>query len=219
VPSGAAGAGLTNYTITYLDGTLTVARAPLAVAAAHQTKVVGAGDPPLTFAVSGLQLGDTAATALTGALSRAPGEAAGTYPITQGTLAASANYTIAFTGSTLDITAPPQANPIVNPGNQTNLEGDEVELEIQLAQAGTSSRKHRDSDNDDRRDRTRGLFSATNLPPGLELETETGVIHGHVKKNSAGQYQVAVLYKLAGVTSSQRFEWTILKQDRRKEGK
>jgi Bacterial Ig-like domain (group 3)/MBG domain (YGX type) len=48
----------------------------------------------------------TAATALTGHLARTPGEtvSGGPYAITQGTLAASSNYTITFTGSTFAIT-------------------------------------------------------------------------------------------------------------------
>jgi large repetitive protein len=44
--------------------------------------------------------GDT----FTGALTRAVGEDVGTYAITQGTLALSTNYTIAFTGADFDIT-------------------------------------------------------------------------------------------------------------------
>jgi hypothetical protein len=216
VASAAAGTGLTNYTIGYLRGTLTVDRAPLTIMTVHQTKLLGAVDPPLTFLASGFQLGDTAATALSGTLSRAPGEAIGTYPILQGTLTASANYTIGFTGNTLEVTAPPQVNPIVNPGNQTSSEGAEVELVIRLAQTAGSSRKHGD---DDRNDRTAGVFSAANLPSGLDIEKEKGVIRGHVKKNSAGEYQVTVFYRLAGVTSSQSFTWTIVKQDGRKEGK
>ena len=42
---------------------------------------------------------------LTGQLTRAPGEAVGAYAISQGTLAANANYTIAFTGNDLYITS------------------------------------------------------------------------------------------------------------------
>src|SRR4029077_501057 len=67
----------------------TVNPAMLTVAANPQTKVYGQADPTLTYTVTGFQLGDTSATVLTGALTRAPGEtvAGSPYPITQGTLA------------------------------------------------------------------------------------------------------------------------------------
>ncbi len=96
-----------NYTIAGFTGsTLTITPATLTVTADAQSKVYGSADPELTYAVSGLQLDDTAATALTGALTRAPGEAVagGPYAITQGSLAADPDYTIQFTGNSLAIT-------------------------------------------------------------------------------------------------------------------
>ena len=45
----------------------------------------------------------TEATALSGAFSRASGEHAGSYAISQGSLTANSNYTIAFTGNSLTI--------------------------------------------------------------------------------------------------------------------
>jgi hypothetical protein len=62
--------------------------------------------------------GDTEAV-LTGALTRAAGDTVGNYPISQGTLAAT-NYTITFTGNTLDIT---QAAATVTAGNGTKVFG------------------------------------------------------------------------------------------------
>lgn len=47
---------------------------------------------------------DTAASVLTGGLTRAAGENVGTYGIGQGTLASNANYVIAFNGANLSIT-------------------------------------------------------------------------------------------------------------------
>src|SRR5262249_7226073 len=80
--------------------------ATLTVTANHQTKVYGQSDPTLTYTSSGFQFSDTAATVLTGALARTAGEtvAGSPYAINQGTLAANSNYTISFTGNTLDIT-------------------------------------------------------------------------------------------------------------------
>jgi hypothetical protein len=86
---------------------ITVDRAPLAVVADHLSKVYGAPDPALSFTTSGLQNGDTMAAALTGALALSPGADVGAHAIGLGTLAATGNYTLTFTGSTLDITAAP----------------------------------------------------------------------------------------------------------------
>ena len=96
-----------NYTINFTGTTLTINPAALSVAATVQSKVYGAVDPVLTYTVSGLQLTDTEAGVLTGALTRAAGEGVGAYAITQGSLLANANYTISFTGNTLVVVASP----------------------------------------------------------------------------------------------------------------
>lgn len=92
-----------NYNLTFTGGTLTIAPRRLAVTADVQHKTQGEADPTLTYTATGMVNGDT----LTGALSRESGEDAGTYAITQGTLAASGNYDLAFTGATLTISAKP----------------------------------------------------------------------------------------------------------------
>jgi hypothetical protein len=70
------------------------------------SKILGASDPPLTYAVTSgsLAVGDS----WTGSLVRASGETAGSYSITQGTLDISDgnsgnNYTITFTAATFGI--------------------------------------------------------------------------------------------------------------------
>jgi filamentous hemagglutinin family protein len=95
-----------NYTISFVGADFTITRAPLAVSANALTREYGLADPALTFAASGFRLGDTATTALTGALVRAAGETVGSYAITQGTLAAQ-NYEIAFAAANLAITPAP----------------------------------------------------------------------------------------------------------------
>ena len=45
VPSGAAGSGLSNYTINYVNGSLTVNPAVLTITANTQRKAYGAADP------------------------------------------------------------------------------------------------------------------------------------------------------------------------------
>ena len=99
-------------TDNYLGGEATlsfaIAKATLTVVAVNQSKVEGEADPQLTYTVTGLVGSDT----LTGTLARQPGEDAGTYDITQGTLAASDNYNISFTKGTLTITATPVSGDV-----------------------------------------------------------------------------------------------------------
>lgn len=75
----------------------------LTITADAKTKVYGASDPILTYTAGGLISGDT----VTGTLSRAAGENVGDYAISQGTLAASANYSITYSGTNLSITPAP----------------------------------------------------------------------------------------------------------------
>jgi hypothetical protein len=97
--------GDTNFTSsTSTANTLTITAATLTVVAKAQTKTYGQPDPALSYTATGFQFSDTAASVLTGGLTRAAGENVGSYAITQATLVANANYTISFTGNTLTIT-------------------------------------------------------------------------------------------------------------------
>ncbi|NLC83128.1 MAG: hypothetical protein GX748_18285, partial [Lentisphaerae bacterium] len=103
-PITASGAADVNYTISYVEGTLTVTPLSVTVTADAQTKVYGSVDPALTYAVApALIEGD----AFTGALSRAAGEDVGMYAIGQGTLALSGNYDLTYVGANLTITPAP----------------------------------------------------------------------------------------------------------------
>jgi len=105
-----------------------VAAAPLTVTADAQSKFYGADNPELTFTCSGLVNGDTADEVLTGGLSTTAttGSAAGTYPISQGTLAATGYYYIGmFNDANLTVipdTTPP-AISIWYPNNGVFLLG------------------------------------------------------------------------------------------------
>ena len=96
-------AASSNYALTYTPANLTVTAAALTVVADPQTRAYGAANPTLTYNFSGLVNGDT----LTGLLATAatPTSNVGAYAITQGTLAASANYTLAYTPANLTVTA------------------------------------------------------------------------------------------------------------------
>jgi MBG domain (YGX type) len=58
----ASGAVDTDYSISYVAGTLTVTPAGLTITANNQTKVYGAGLPTLTASFSGFVNGDTSAS-------------------------------------------------------------------------------------------------------------------------------------------------------------
>lgn len=100
-------AASSNYLLTFVPGTLSVARAPLLITAHDQIKTYGDADPSLTYTIggSGLRYGDV----LSGALSAPAGSAAnaGTHAIAQGTVAASSNYALMFAPGTLTVLQAP----------------------------------------------------------------------------------------------------------------
>ncbi|SFJ96018.1 MBG domain-containing protein [Parapedobacter indicus] len=91
-----------NYTIAFTGEDFVITQLSVTVTADNETKVFGTADPELSYSVApALVAGDR----FTGALSREPGEAVGSYGITQGSLALSDNYALAFNGAELEITA------------------------------------------------------------------------------------------------------------------
>ena len=105
-----------NYTVnTMATGTIGVIdKRSLTIAADDAGKITGATDPLLTWQVTlGSLAGDDT---INGGLVRASGENPGNYAITQGSLAASDNYDVTFTGAKFTITtAAMQNQPVVNP--------------------------------------------------------------------------------------------------------
>ncbi len=89
-----------NYTITYVGANLTIGVKTITVTAVAKSKVYGDPDPALTYTFTPALIGSDA---FTGALTRTAGENVGTYPILQGTLALSSNYTITYVGANLTI--------------------------------------------------------------------------------------------------------------------
>lgn len=96
-------AKLGNYTVTSVNGVLTVAKAPLTITANNQTKVLHAANPALTATYSGFVLGQTPAS-LTGTLTCTTTSttltAVGSFPITCSGQT-STNYAITFVPGTL----------------------------------------------------------------------------------------------------------------------
>ena len=104
-------AASTNYALNYAGANLTVTPRAITVTADAKSRAYGDVNPALTYQVggSGLVNGDTLWGAL--ATSATTSSDAGVYGITQGTLAASSNYALAFAGANLTVT--PAAVPRV----------------------------------------------------------------------------------------------------------
>src|SRR6202043_1655833 len=107
-----------NYSITYTGANLTVTAAPLTVTADTQSRAYGAANPVLTYVSSGLVNGDTLSGLL--ATPATTTSNVGSYGITQGSLAATSNYTLSYVGANLAVTAAPLT---VNADAQSRLYG------------------------------------------------------------------------------------------------
>src|SRR6202041_1834802 len=94
-----------NYPLSYTGANLTVTAAALTVAANAQTRVYGAANPTLTYTETGLVNGDTLTGLLATTATVISSVAGSPYAITQGTLAASSNYVLSYTGANLTVTA------------------------------------------------------------------------------------------------------------------
>ena len=90
-----------NYALTNLVVSSSIEPKPLTIQPHPQAKAYGDDDPEITYLASGMVDGDF----LTGSLSRIPGEGAGDYAITIGTLSAGTNYLINLVPESLTIQA------------------------------------------------------------------------------------------------------------------
>ncbi len=111
VPGSAQGARLTNYSLSYVNGTLTVNPAPLTVLANNTNRVYGATNPVFSATFTNWVNGDTAAV-LTGApgltTAAVTNSPVGNYAIfaAAGTLSAT-NYSFVFSNGLLTVTGAP----------------------------------------------------------------------------------------------------------------
>ena len=92
-----------NYALNYASNNLTVTQRAITVTADAKSRAYGDVNPALTYQVggSGLANGDTLSGAL--ATSATTASNVGTYGINQGTLAASSNYALNYTGNNLTV--------------------------------------------------------------------------------------------------------------------
>ena len=93
-----------NYALNYTSNNLTVTQRAITVTADAKSRAYGDANPALTYQVggSGLVNGDTLSGAL--ATSATTASNVGIYGITQGSLAASGNYALNYTGDNLTVT-------------------------------------------------------------------------------------------------------------------
>ena len=91
-----------NYALTYTGDDLTITLRPITITADNKSKIISAGDPPLTYQITSGSLAFT--DAIIGALIRDAGEAIGSYAIRQGTVAVNANYNPTFVNGIFEIT-------------------------------------------------------------------------------------------------------------------
>jgi len=105
-----------NYSITYTSELFSITpRAITITPDSGQFKIAGQSDPIFTYTIGGMGLAfsDT----LSGELSRDPGERAGRYAITQGTLSAGTNYSVTFTPDVEFTIKPRPVVPVFLPGS------------------------------------------------------------------------------------------------------
>ena len=116
---------VTNQNDSYVNGTLTITRAPLTISAGTYTRVQGEENPTFTLSYDGLKMGETAATALTqqatattlATTTSEPGQ----YRVTVSG-AESDNYDIIYVNGTLTVTAAPETVDTENMLIINNLE-------------------------------------------------------------------------------------------------
>ncbi len=98
----AAGTNLSDYTVVYNNGTLTVGQATLTVTAADASRTYGAPNPTFSVSSTGAVNGDT--FTLSAATAATPTSVAGTYPIVPTATGTNlANYTVVYVNGTLTV--------------------------------------------------------------------------------------------------------------------
>ncbi|KAB7774317.1 hypothetical protein CEK69_00715 [Xanthomonas sp. LMG 12462] len=105
--SGATGAGLSNYVVSYVDGSLRVDPATLRIVASDASKTVGSTATLTGYRVSGLLNRDTVSGVALNSAGAGNGAAVGNYAITASgaTGAGLSNYTISYVDGLLNVVA------------------------------------------------------------------------------------------------------------------
>jgi hypothetical protein len=150
---------------------------------------------PLTYGAIGLPEGlsiDPASGAISGTISI---NADTSSPWTV-TLTATDSSSGVVTTQTLSWTLVPLV-AMTSPGDQTNLAGDSVFLNVSASSAESNPL----------------TYSATGLPAGLSIDPGTGVISGNIPTNAAGaspwNVTITATDNISGAAASQSFNWTV----------
>lgn len=107
-----SGSASGNYTLTQPTATANITARPITLSADSKTKLEGAGDPPLTYAVPSGSL--AGADVISGTLNRTSGEVVGIYTINQNTLTAGSNYNLTYVGANFYVDAVMAKTPGLN---------------------------------------------------------------------------------------------------------
>ena len=135
----ASGAVDSDYSISYVAGTLTVTPASLTITANNQTKVYGAALPTLTASYSGFVNGDTSASlttqpTLTTTATASSHVAGNPYSITASG-AVDADYNISYVAGSLNVTA---ASLTITANDQTKVYGAALPTLTAIVHQGSS---------------------------------------------------------------------------------
>jgi len=205
-------AGNHNVTLTVSDGTLndsetfewTVTntnRPPVLTNPGNQAHAEGASislqvvatDPdgdPITYGATGLPA-DLAINPSTGLISGAMGfDAAGNHTVSLTVSDGTLNDSETFHWNVTNTNRPPN---VTNPGNQTHPEGANVSVQVVA----------NDPDGDIL------TYTASNLPPSLDIDPATGLISGVVGSTAANDYAVTIIVSDGQQNSEAEFTWTI----------
>jgi len=167
----------------------------------------------LTYSATGLPsgIGIDSASGLIRGTPTAAGDSNVVVTVSDGALSASTSFALHVVAPPPPPPPPPPpANPLVNPGPQRSMEEDHVELEIQVLLDRLGKGKGRRDD--------MGVFSATNLPGGLRIDSRDGEIDGQIQKGASkdSPYRVTVTLVTEAGRYSVTFDWTVLKSPKRR---
>ena len=170
---------------------------PVLTSPGNQTATVGqatalqlqANDPngdALTFSASGLPAG-LQINSSTGRIAGTPtasGTSSVTVTVSDGALSASRTFTWTVAAANV-------APTMTAPGNQNSTVGQAAVLQLQASDANFNVL----------------TYSATGLPPGMQIATTTGRIAG--TPTTAGTYNVSATVSDGALTASRSFTWTV----------